>query len=91
MGESDEEEQSFLLLCLGFSASATRMLITCTWKYMDLETTEKRGVTAGVAHRTEEGEGGDTGQARTGQTLRVCERSSRVKFQAKLKSSNRES
>lgn len=39
MDESDEEEEAFLLLCLGFSATATRMLMTCTWKYMDLQTT----------------------------------------------------
>lgn len=48
----------------------------------------KTGVTVGVTHRTEEG--GGAGLVRTGQTLRVCERSSRAKFQAKLKSSNRE-
>ena len=39
MDVSDEEEEAFLLLFLGFSATTTRMLMMCTWKYMDLETT----------------------------------------------------
>lgn len=86
MDESDEEEESFLLLCLGLSASATRMLMTCTWKYMDLETTENGGHCGGHGPYR----GGGTGLARTGQTHRVCERSSRVNFQAKLESLNRE-
>lgn len=54
MDESDEEEEAFLLLCLGFSATATRMLMTCTWKYMDLETTGN-SVTVRFTHCTEEG------------------------------------
>lgn len=65
MDECDEEEEAVLLLCLGFSATATTMLMTCTWKYMDLETTGN-GVTLRFTHCTEEGAG--TGTLRTEHT-----------------------
>lgn len=58
MAEGDEEEEALLLLCWGFSATATRMLIMCTWKYMDLETTGN-GATVRITRRT-------------GHTPRVC-------------------
>lgn len=68
MDDSDEEEEAVLLLCLGSNATATRMLMTCTWKYMDLETTGN-GVTVRFTYGTEEAD--RTGRRHTHTELRV--------------------
>lgn len=72
--EEEEEVRVSLLLCLGCSATAARMLMTCTWKYMDLERTGK-SVTGRFADCTEVCV---TGLAQTGTGTRKCHFKGRI-------------